>query len=314
VGPNASSVGVTAPIVPLKVLLSWSSKKLNVGLAPYYAMWSSDVTSTPTGTGADVTEVKKSSSTFGATLGVIAHMKGNDWVEGNMNFKLDKFKSDSTHSNPVSSVTVDNTGGMELGAMVRGWFTVSKPNKINLVPYVSFSMFSWTPEIVSSPTAYTAPLTDANYLSLMGGIGINMPVLDDGMLAAGISTGISNAKYTHNDTTNYIFKINSFILPQVNIGLEWYFTDWLIGRVGYSRSVTNTKYEASQTTIDQTSSSLNASNPDQTITLGTGWSFGRFSLDGLIGEKWFQAGPYLVSGNATDLYGVLSVSYNFNKK
>jgi hypothetical protein len=277
-------------------------------------MWSQDITNTPTGTGVNVAEGKRSSSTIGGTLGVISHMKNNNWIEGSVNFKMDKFKFDTTNSNPVSSETIDNKGGIELGAMVRGWFLVSKPNKINVVPYVSFSMFSWTPEVITSPTATTTPMTDVNYLTLSGGIGINMPILDDGMLAGGISTGINNVKYTRNDTLGTVFKFSTFTLPQFNVGLEWYFTDWLIGRVGYSRSVTNQKAENSGTGFDQTVSSYVASTPDQTITLGTGWSFGRFSLDGLIGEKWFQAGPYLVSGNATDMFGVLSVSYNFNKK
>lgn len=111
-----------------------------------------------------------------------------------------------------------------------------------------------------------------------------------------------------------LFKVTTFTLPQFNIGMEWNFTEWLVGRTGYSRSIVNTKYEATRTGIDQTYSESIPSNPDQTITLGLGWSFGRFSLDGLIGEKFFQRAPYIVSGHPTDLYGVLSASYNFNKK
>ncbi len=56
------------------------------------------------------------------------------------------------------------------------------------------------------------------------------------------------------------------------------------------------------------------SNPDQTITTGLGLQFGRFSFDGTIGEKFYQRAPWVLSGKATDLFGVLSVSYNFNKK
>lgn len=299
------SLGIKTPVVPLKILFSWSNKKMNIGLAPYFAMWSSDATSTDTAfTGED----KRSSLELGGTIGIISHMNNNkSWVEGDVNFKMDKYKKEVS-STGVPTVTYDNTGGIELGAMVRGWFYTN--SKINVVPYVGFSMFSWTPEI--SPSLIPNP--DISTFSLMGGIGINMPILDQGMLAGGVSSGISSYKLTSNATDAYTFKVTTFTLPQFNIGMEWNFTEWLVGRTGYSRSIVNTKYEATRTGIDQTYSESIPSNPDQTITLGLGWSFGRFSLDGLIGEKFFQRAPYIVSGHPTDLYGVLSASYNFNKK
>ena len=314
---RADSVGIKTPIIPLELLLSWSSKKLNVGLAPYYAMWSSDYTSTSTASGSDSYEDKRSSSSIGGTLGIISHMQNNNWVEGSVDFKLNHYKRVVTNSNPSSSTTWDNTGGMELGVNLRGWFTVSKPNKITVVPYINFSMFNWTPEFITSPTANTVIQTDVKNLSFGGGIGINMPILDDGMLAGGLSTGYTSYKSTSADTTRRDYTVTSFTLPQFNIGLEWYFTDWLIGRAGYSRSIQNYKVEddakiSSQQT--ETYSESYPSNPDQTVTLGLGWSFGRFSLEGLIGEKFFQRAPYIVSGHATDMFGVLSASYNFNKK
>jgi hypothetical protein len=39
--------------------------------------------------------------------------------------------------------------------------------------------------------------------------------------------------------------------------------------------------------------------------------FGSFSLDGLIGERYIQKGPNVLSGRENDLYGVVSISYNF---
>ncbi len=55
-----------------------------------------------------------------------------------------------------------------------------------------------------------------------------------------------------------------------------------------------------------------ASNYDQTISLGAGFHFGRFSIDATVSEKWLKEGINFVSGRQNDLFGVVSASYNFN--
>lgn len=74
---------------------------------------------------------------------------------------------------------------------------------------------------------------------------------------------------------------------------------------------TDDKYSNNGLT-DETSLTI-ASDPIQTINLGLGMQFGRFSLDGTIGEKLLKNSPYVISGQTNDLYGVISASYNFKK-
>ncbi|MCU0373346.1 MAG: hypothetical protein MUE56_08915, partial [Ignavibacteria bacterium] len=107
---------------------------------------------------------------------------------------------------------------------------------------------------------------------------------------------------------------NGFMLPEINMGIEWNFTEWLQGRVGYQRAVTNRTYknEATGGDVYELKNSF-ASNPVQTISTGLGFQFGRFSLDGTIGEKFYKQSPYIVSGKTQDVFGVLSASYNFAK-
>lgn len=298
--------GISNPIVPLEVLLGWSSqnKKLHIGLAPYYAGWSKD--STIAGV---LTE--RSSSTLGATLGVISIMK-NGWLEGNVDFRMNSFKFADT------SVTYKNDGGMELGVVLRAFLMVNKPHKINFVPYGSFNMVSWKTNYVPvDPTAH-----EYKWNSFAFGVGVNMPVLDDGLLAGGLSFSMNSYEdaATANDPetgSTYNYKATWMNLPQFNIGLEWGFADWFTGRAGYSRAVVNQKVTFTSTSGGTSTTSeikeMLASNPDQTITLGAGFHFNRFSLEGTIGEKFFQRGPYILSGRSTDMFGVLSASYNFNK-
>jgi hypothetical protein len=302
--------GISAPIVPFEGLISYTAanKKFHIGLAPYIAMWSVDST-------AGAVDLKKSSMIFGGTIGVVSMMK-NGWVEGNVDVRLNKYKYELTDTVPSASLTDEASGGFELNAVIRGWFTVHKPGKINLVPYARFSMFSWKPDVTPAPLA----ITEQKYLDIRGGVGINMPVLDDGMLAGGLSVGFNRDEYTTGPDTSgnkAVITYTHFILPQFNFGLEWSFTEWLTGRVGYSRFVDsyNTKQEITAGNVTSTTelTKLEASNPEQTVTLGLGLHFGRFSFDGLIGEQFFQQGPNVLSGHTNDLYGVISASYNFNK-
>ncbi|MGA2668804.1 MAG: hypothetical protein ABSF32_07785 [Ignavibacteria bacterium] len=312
-------VGVSAPIVPFKGLFSYSTKTMNLGIAPYFAMWSNDNIQTLAASGetpATTNEQKRSSYTLGGSIGVVTKVKSG-WIEGAVDIKLDKFKFDSTMTNPSFTETIESQGGMELGAFVRGWFMVSKPNKINLVPYVNFKYFSWNPNV--SITAVTPPgQTDISWMIINGGIGVNMPVLDNGMLAGGLSSGITTYKSTPNDTSKQEVKFSRLLLPQFNFGLEWTFTDWLTARGGYSRSIIREKvtYTGTGTGNNSDIYELNnqyASDADQTITLGLGFHFNRFSLEGTMGEKFFQRGPWVLRGHATDMFGLLSASYNFNK-
>jgi len=315
VSQDPDSLGINAPIVPTKVLFSYAaSKKLMLGISPYYAMWSNDQIAT---TSSNTAETKWSSYTVGGNIGVIDQMK-NSWIELAVDLKMNKFKRVVTNSSPSTSETIDNTGGLELGAFVRGWFMVNKPNKINFVPYVSFTMFNWQPEDITSPTANTTGQSQVNTFNLNGGIGLNMPVLEDGMLAGGLSVIYSSYKNTVSNNPaiqNTSIKINDFTFPQFNVGMEWNFTDWLTGRLGYSRGVIHDDQTYGQNGGNtQEYTQALETNPDQTITTGLGFHFVRFSIEGTIGEKFWQRGVYLISGHATDMFGILSASYNFNRK
>jgi hypothetical protein len=62
-----------------------------------------------------------------------------------------------------------------------------------------------------------------------------------------------------------------------------------------------------------TEDQLVASSSEQTVSLGAGFHFGRFSIDATVSERWLKQGINFVSGQSTDLFGVVSASYNFAK-
>lgn len=313
-----STIGISEPILPIKILFGYNSPQMNLAIAPYYRAWSQDSNTTFSTFN---TTKSWSSSSLGAQVGGLFKMQSN-WIEAAVDFKMNSFKYDEQNSGGVaSSELVEREGGIQLDVFARGWFLTNPNSKIKIVPYAKFGVYSWNPKVTRTPTAFTQILPTYSYMNLMGGIGINMPVLGDGLLATGLSFGFNSREVKIADTTNFVGKASDFILPQFNIGLEWKFTDWLVGRVGYKRSFVNGSYKEtgnapSGTSMVAYTNEWKRSRSDdavQTITTGLGLEFGRFCLDGMIGEQVFQNGGYLLMGNKNDLYGVLSASYYFKK-
>jgi len=344
-----TNLGLSAPIVPTELLFGWmnASKKFSIGVAPYFAQRTTDLTasaqySDPVNNISATYDSTFTGSTriFGGTVGAVGKLKDGLW-EANVDVRLNKFKREFTlhvsstfpggSYDSTASRTDENDGGLELNAMVRAFFMVSKPAKVQLVPYVAFGMFNWDPKITitTTPTAtvFNVPQPENKWLNIRGGVGINMPILDDGLLAGGLSFGLTTQEqngltvYNPNDTTITDTKTTTMLFPMFNVGGEWKFLDWLTGRIGYSRGIVRSKTEvtgkvtSNGTTSNYTVEDKGESETDynQTITLGLGWHFGRFSLDGLVGERFIQAGPNILSGKKNDLFGVVSASYNFNK-
>ena len=294
------------PIVPFKALFSYATNNFSIGVAPYFTYWDYKQTNFT----AANTEEKWSAYSFGGTVGVLARLDKNDWIEGAVDVKLNKWKYEETA--PTGTTTAESNGGLQLGVGGRGFFQIYKKWNLSLVPYVGFQYYGWDPKV----TKTGAPTVFPKYsqIGIHGGIGINMPVLDDGLLAGGISGGYFEYKIENSGSVLGVTdKFSAITLPQFNLGLEWGFTDWLTGRLGYSRAVyIGRGRETSSAAPTVTVRGTVASDPEQTITCGLGLQFGRFAFDGTIGERLFKNGPYVLGGKSNnDLYGVISASYNF---
>lgn len=305
-----SEVNVSAPIVPFKGLIGYTvSKNFHLGLAPYYSAWSSDHTDSDT----NFTSYDRSASTLGGTLGFVYLIK-KGWVEGALNFGMNKYKSERT--DPIGGTrtitrSVESEGGMELEANFRAWIYPKTGSKLAVVPLLGFHNFSWNPKWNNGTETGTGP----NYstMNIRGGVGINIPVLDDIQLAGGFIVIYNTSKA---DSGNYEYKNTYFVLPRFNFAGETSIADWLTARFGYSRGVYMRKSESKEVEGEVTRTRewnyLEDSNYNQTISLGAGFHFGRFSIDATVSERWLRSGINFVSGTDNDLFGVVSASYNFN--
>ena len=141
---NPRAYGVSAPIVPFMGLIGYNaSKNLNIGFAPYYASWRQKTTTTDTSESGGNHDL--SSRSIGATLGILKMMKKN-WIEGAVNFRMNKYSNIYTLGTTTS--TTENTGGIELGVNLRGWFAAGSGSKLAVVPVVNFNIYSFRPQQV----------------------------------------------------------------------------------------------------------------------------------------------------------------------
>jgi hypothetical protein len=86
----------------------------------------------------------------------------------------------------------------------------------------------------------------------------------------------------------------------------------MTARLGFNKHINMAKTEINGGIIE--ASGLFANSDAETIHLGAGFHFGRFSIDATVSERWLKNGPNYISGqDGGDLFGILSASYNFAK-
>lgn len=310
--------GLNQPNFPIEVLVTYTTAKTIISLSPYWAGWSAKYSD-------NSYSYDKSTSVYGGTLGFIFKSSNPaSFSEASVSLRQNNYSAsiDSTIGDGKTTVThliADNNGGLELNANYKGWYRMKNSN-VTMVPFVGFRLFSYDPILFSSGVSSSKQLDD-KFWSVEAGLGVNFPIADHGFFAGGLSGGYTSEDFKTTDTIAHPpveTKKTNVILPAINLGIEWNLTDWLQGRFGYSKSIisednTGTVTAPDGSSVTGTFKGSHSSNPDQTITVGLGWQFDRFSLDGLIGEQLFTTGPNIISGKQSDLYGRLSVSYNFLK-
>lgn len=292
------------PIVPVELLIGYTlNKNLFLTLAPYYSGWSYSQTTTDLNN----PDIDNASSSLGAKLGVLYFVK-KGWVEGVVTFGMNKFKDVTTVGDPSVTTTTENDGGIDLGVNLRAWIIANKTTKLAFIPVLGFETYSWNGKSTTGSVSSTG--IKHSYLNLNAAAGLNLPISDDIQIAGGLSFFMNSTKV---DSGSYEAKETITLLPGFNLAGEFQIADWLTGRAGFSKGMYSGKSTYSGT--GYTNEYKWKWEPDvvQTVSLGAGFHVGRFSLDATVAEAWVKRGPYILSGQPTDMFGVVSASYNFNK-
>ena len=272
-------------------------------------------------------EREASSSVFGVRGGVNFDLGGGSSFDGSAALRLDKATDliKSTTAGTAANLGEYSASGTEIQVEIR--LRLKMSNKVNFSPFGTFALLSAEPKEDAPPTGLQ-PLTrtiDVSALAYAIGVGgeYRTPSV---YLAGGLSYQFARTKAEVADTgvigtTTATASFTS--LPLINLGGEYWFTDWLAGRAGYFRAVGSLKIEIearnitfeSNRTLPHSFIILGGLNPatwDGVVTLGIGLKFGNFALDATISEEALRRGLGLLgSGDNINTFGYLAGSYNF---
>lgn len=327
-------------IRPLQLYSALKLANLTLGLAIYRSSWS---TSLDTLVGAATVNTKDEASVVqtGFKVGALFDLN-NLLLDVSAFLRINSGTAKHTPPPPVAPALSGNeeikATGTEIGLNARLFMKLNE--KFTLVPLARFSTFSYEPEVTyaipagrklnSKPDKYSR--TDFE-----GGIGVNVTV-PSGRLFAGLGLEWISLKHDYStfrspatagdldapdtnvvQTTKNTTSVLS--LPKVTLGAEFDIASWLTGRLGYfkafsSRTITTEptgalKQENSETFNFQFYPTYGLAISDQLLSLGLGFHFDRFALDGYLAEGWLADGPYVLSGENNTMFCVLSLSYSF---
>lgn len=315
------------PLAPIQLYGAVKFSGLSVGAAIYRSSWSREESKTAAAGGISRRAFTRNSQT-GFKVGVLMDFSSSMKLDASFLLRLNGSRgewSDTGAATP-NSATYD-VSGTEIGVTARMFLKMS--DRVDLVPVVRFYTFGYKPEITDNtspvPALVNSNPNDYGRTDLELGIGLQN-TFDNGFVTAGLSFQQIRLK---NDITAPLSGSlqttkNTQVqtdLPKFNFGAEINLLDWLVGRFGYFKRFTTTdsKTEPPTTaTTESTTSSeagyvpnLGYTAAQQQVSLGLGIKVSRLALDGYVGERFLAAGPFILSGNVQDLFGVLSLSFRF---
>jgi hypothetical protein len=311
-----------------EVIGAYKLNSMTLGLGVMYG-WSSHTDKYQYTSPAATEELEMSSSMFGIRAGAIWDVSEKLSVDFAAQMRLDNATDKITYT-PVDTGYGGEyeASGTEWVFSARGCYKVN--NKFNFVPYAMLGFTSSEPKEKTPPVGLNKATATLKYSTSLYAFGLGGEYRTQSFYLAG---GISYQHYSmvsdikevgsESDTLKETLSYTGF--PVLNIGAEWWFTDWLAGRIGYFRSMGsemhkdeyprrtwehNESYDFSAINIGE----LNGSNYDGLVTLGVGFKFGGFAIDATVSEDALRRGLGLIgSYNGINTFGYLSVSYNFSE-
>lgn len=294
----------------------------NIGLGILYGWSNSGVTNTAL----DPRKTEASSSVFGLRGGINCSLGTASSFDASAAVRFDRTTDNRTNGN--GSGGNYSTSGTEYQLEARARLNVSR--KFNFVPYGALLSISAEPKEDAAPVGLQRTPNSLKSSVIAYALGIGGEYHTQSLyLAGGVSWQYLRSKDEISvpaDTGTNTSSMSAF--PVVNVGLEWWFTDWLAGRTGYYRSVanSNSKTEPVRATENGTEANvsipnsvvtigaLNGNNFDGLVTLGLGFKFGGAAIDATISDAALRRGLGLIgSQDAVNTFGYLTASYSFGE-
>ncbi|HOJ18627.1 MAG: hypothetical protein GX452_08020 [Ignavibacteriales bacterium] len=280
--------GVT--VIPLdnnlELMGSFNFDKLTLGIGIAYAS-TNDETKPATGSG-----TKNNASQIGINAGLLFNLSSTMNIDAALSLIMP-----SASYEPASGSKVDAS---QTFIMFDARMFMKMTSKLSLVPVVNFMTASGSIEAGGTTTDMTS------YSQIGVGVGMHYQV-GDLLIAGGPSLLIKS--YTSPAVPNSSPELTSsqLVFPNWNLGAEFWFTDWLIGRLGYmAHTEQNTSESMATLTTKNEHTYTSFGTPD--VRVGIGLRFGGFSLDATVNDDVLRQGLNLIGGGTPTL-AYISASY-----
>lgn len=323
----------------MELVASTHMNSMSLGFGLLYG--SSNADETTSSTAGTSTSTQASSHVWGFRAGIIDDLGNGNAFDASATLRLDK-ATDNWDGSPAAQNQGDySASGTEFQINARGKFKVS--SKFNFVPVANFSSISAQPQEDAPPNGDKATTVSDKFTFTSYTIGVGGEYRAASLyVAGGISwvSGQIEEDYTPNQTDpkaseTYTGKYTA--LPLINVGAEWSFLDWLVGRMGYFRYNGNVNVKQQTSTgTDETNNTagqsafgnfipgtmsnlilgnLNPGTWDGIVTLGVGFKFGGWAMDATVSDEALRRGLGLIGGGTDNIntFGYITASYNFSE-
>ncbi len=179
-------------------------------------------------------------------------------------------------------------------------------NRTTIIPLIEYSLVSDDVNSLNKAVNSKKENITKTQKSLLLGVGSNYKK-GNLLINGGFALSFGSVNFD-SDISQNGFE-NSYTGLNYNIGLEFRFTSWLIGRVGY-KAVTQ-YYNSSNThnSVKSESNSVSFGNGDGFL-LGVGFRFGGFYLDATIDEYVIRKGLQNINSQG-NTFNFVTLGYNF---
>jgi hypothetical protein len=329
---NRTALTGLRPVEVMEAVAAFDLGAFDVGFGVLYGWSTTDAKSSGSPSPAN-TDQKLSASVLGFRGGIAMDLGGGTGFDADAALRLDNV-SDYIKGKNGAGTAIDagefSASATEL--QVDGRFHMKMSNRVNFVPYVNFVNISASPKRDAKPvnTTPNPTLNDYKWSSMLLAVGAGVEYkVSNFYLAGGVSFKSAKQKQeisTPAPTSTSTSTTTSTSFPLFNLGMEFTFTEWLTGRMGYYRAFhsDNIKNEFSAPGTSSTSESdIPASNSNvffgsltgvdnSLITLGLGFKFGSFALDATVSEDALRRGFGLIgSQDNMNSFGYMTASYCF---
>ena len=285
--------GVTTLDNIVELMATYSAGKHKFGFGVSYASSANEFN--PAGSDATVS----SASQLGLNFGYVSQLSGNLLLDVSLSLTF----PGATYEQPNLAEATASETIISLNA--RTFIRMSQ--KFKLVPVLQFVTTSASGEVPSGTASENVDLPSNSVFIL--GVGF-MYSTGDFLFAGGPAYASLSRTRPAVENSSPELSSGTTGFPIWNLGGEWKFADWIVGRMGYmaitgSRSNENTA-PGSNTDVDETIQTFYGPTG---FWLGLGFRTGGFSLDATINDDVLRQGLNTVGGlGATFAYISLSVA------